>query len=111
MEKKKENEVPMISSLDNFYAQRAVDYTYTNSYDLQISPTSAITDTKINFTIPQMAAPSVFFLSDVLLRLKVRIEDKDKKIPEEGRMVAPINMFPSAMFRQCRIFLNEIEIR
>ena len=111
MEKKNEDEVPMISSIDNFYAPRPVDYTYTNSYDLQLSPTSAITDTKINFTIPQLASPNVFFLSDLLLRLSLKIVDKDEKIPEAGREIAPINLFTAQLFSQCRIFLNEIEVR
>ena len=106
-----DKEVAMISSIDNFFAERAVDYTFTNSYDLEIAPTSNITDTKVTFTIGPLAGPNVYYLNEALLRLKVQIRDKDGKIPEKGRKVAPINLFSSCMFKQCRIFLNEIEIR
>ena len=104
-------EVAMISSVDNFYAEKTVDYTFTNSSDHQISPTTAITDTKINFTIGPLANPNVFYLNEALLRLKLQIVDKTGALPEAGRDIAPVNLFTSAMFRQCRIFLNEIEIR
>ena len=104
-------EVAMISSNDNFFAERAVDYTFTNSYDLEISPTTNISDTKATFTIGPLAGPNVYYLNEALIRLKVQIQDKDGKIPEKGRKVAPINLFSSCMFKQCRIFLNEIEIR
>ncbi len=45
-----------------------------------------------------------------MIALKVKLVDHEGKKPPDGALVAPINCFPMAMFRQVRLYLNDVEV-
>ena len=117
-----------VNSADNFFAKAPIDYTWTNSYDLTINPSCAITEHRLCFEIPKMVSPNHIFLGEIDMLLNLRIVDKDGNPPEDVEVtvpatteggtptkekltarVAPINFFPMTMFRESRLFLNDTE--
>ncbi len=102
--------VPTLSRSDNFFAQTGTDYTYTGSYDMCLNPSSTIENHMLTFDMPKLSSPNVAFLNDLVVQLTVKLQDKDgNKCPDDS-ITAPVNLFPSAMFRSCALYLNETRV-
>ena len=57
-----------------------------------------------------MCAGNCIFLNELVLAMKVSLVDSDGDPPPDGAVVAPINAFPMTMFRQVRMYLNDVEV-
>ena len=100
--------MPSVNPADNFFSAKGTDYTWTDSFTLNFNPSSTINDHLLSFEIPRMASPNFVFLKDMVLQLSLKLVDKDDAKPADDAKVAPINLFPSALFRTARLFLNEV---
>ena len=65
---------------------------------------------RLTYLVPKFSAGHCIFLNDLMLSMLVKLVDKNGDKAPDGALVAPINTFPTAMFRQLRVFLNEVEI-
>jgi len=101
---------PVLSTEDDFFAKTKADLSYVNSQQLSFTPSSVITDHRLSFEIPKLTGSNCLFLNDLLVLLKLKIVDHEGKKPPDNAKVAPINLFPTTMFREARLILNETEV-
>ena len=101
---------PAMREEDDFFAFQRTEYTWTHCQVHTAMPTNAINDYSLTFFIPGFEGPQFLFLDEAVLRVDASIVDKDGKPPPEDAMVAPINAWPTTMFREARLFLNEVEV-
>ncbi len=95
---------------DNFFGQKGVDRTWTDSYTLNFNPSTAINDHLITFEVPRLASPNFMNVGEMVVQLSVKLVDKEGKKPEDNSKVAPVCLFGSSLFRTMRLFANEVQI-
>jgi len=101
---------PAFNASDLFWQTKGSDYIWTNSYTLNYNPSSTINSHLLTFEMSKLSSPTCAFPGDAFILMELSIKDKDGKKPEDDALVAPINLFPSAMFRGVRMFFNEVEV-
>ncbi len=101
---------PVFNSEDVLWAKIGTDLSWTNSFTLNYSPSSAINKHNLTFNVPSLASPNCMFLSDICLRLSLKLVDKSGNVPETGAKVSVTNLFSSTIIRGCTLFLNETQI-
>ncbi len=102
--------LPVLSSKDQFYQSLSTDYTWINSYKLCCNPSSVISGHLMTFELPRLSPGNFLCLNDLGIQLMLRLESKDGQKPKDDALVAPVNLVTAAMFRSCRIFVQEVEV-
>ncbi len=99
---------PLLKSSDDFFFRPGSDRTYTNSYTLSFSPSSALdghrltyqvwikifyifslcfTSLILQFKVPKMAAGNCAFLSDLMIAFQLKLTDSAGNKPPDGALV------------------------
>ncbi len=84
---------------DSLFGTWPTDVTWESSSVLTFNPSTTITDRMLTFEIPKLPSDTCMFPQDLMLAMKVRLVDKSGNIPPQNANPAPINNFPSTMFR------------
>ena len=108
---------PLLKSSDDFFFRPGSDRTYTNSYTLSFSPSSALDGHRLTyqvliffifpcftslisqFKVPKMAAGNCAFLSDLMIAFQLKLTDSAGNKPPDGALVRrDLNFSAPAIF-------------
>ena len=106
-----EPSVTALRKSDNFFfdSRRAVDATFESSYRQNLNPENGDLTNSVIFTMGRLSPGHCAFLREAEMMMMLRIVDRDGKKPPDDYNIAPIVNFPSAMFSDMRLFLNDVE--
>ena len=101
---------PTIREEDDFFAVQRSDFAFVDCRVHDAMPTSAINDRQVTFNIRAFDGPQFLFLNEAVLVMDAKLVDKDGNVPANDASIAPIHMFPTTMFRDVRLYLNDTEV-
>lgn len=90
---------------DSYFKQQYLDTTWQDNFRNRILPSSS-DGTKFIFQLPKMDGTLHQYINYMLLFLRVKIVDKDGKVPENQLTIAPVNPAGQAVVGRVRMTAN-----
>lgn len=105
---------PSSSFVENLFTDFPTDARFSQVVTQKVVPVSALDSgsKKIEFVLPRLQSPNVYFISKVMLECTVVITKKDGTLPTLGNsvLVAPVNNMLSSLFESVSIKINDKRI-
>lgn len=100
------------SFIDNLFSDLPGDSRFTQVVTQKIVPISALDSCseKIEFLLPALQNPNVYFLNKTLIECTVVIQKKDGSLPDKTKNVGPVNMCLTSLFDSVSVRLNDVNI-
>lgn len=84
--------VPAENYISQYFVRYPTDTRFANvSYAQFNSVVSLDKSNELIFVLPPLDAPMVYDISDVLLKVQIKITTEDGKKPDKGKLVIPVN--------------------
>ena len=100
------------SFIDNLFSDLPADSRFTQVVTQKIVPISALDSCsdKIEFLLPALQNPNVYFLNKTLIECSVVMQKKDGTMPDKTKILAPVNMCLTSLFESVSVRLNDVSI-
>ncbi len=118
----------VLNRADDFFNVRAQDLSWSDHFELALSPSSVITGHSIVFEVPRLSHPNFVYAGDLQLQCSVTLTDASGQKPADDALVSfitiagsrlftsflpqvsVVNNIGAALFRSVRIFVGDVEV-
>lgn len=103
--------VPSINYIESWYSKRPRDERFSNVQYVQFnSSVSLDSSNKIEFMLPDTDPPVVYDISDILMKLQLRITTAKGETPAKDKLVFPVNNSALSLFSSMDMRINDVRI-
>lgn len=106
------NTQPVQEFNSQFFYDLPTDLRYQSVEYMKYSPITAISENgDIRFQLPPRTGPAVYFLKDVLMEVRVNLQNEDGTKIADGKDVSVVNLTPHSMFKRLSVSLGTVSVQ